>query len=170
MVTIRRAVPEDAPGIARVHDTALRRQGRDHYDEDELDAMAPAGRDPGAVDGAVLDRADRYVAVAEANGDVVGVAGVHLEAGALLGVFVSPDATGEGIGAALLDAVESEARAAGLDVLTIRSALNAVGFYEACGFERTDGPGAESVGGPLGPYDDDVDIPAVALQKRLSTD
>jgi len=179
MVTVRPATPADAPGVARVHDTALRTQGADRYSAAELDAMAPPDRDPGSVDGAILARGERYVAVAvtEADGSVdevsrvVGVGGVHLDDGRLLGVFVHPDRVGEGIGRALFEDIEMRARAAGLDTLTIHSALNAVGFYEAVGFEQVagaDGTAASGAGGPLGPYDTETtDIRARVLRKEL---
>lgn len=180
MVTIRPATPADAPGVARVHDAALRTQGGDHYSEAELDAMAPPDRDPEAVDGAILAREERYVAVAvsepaadadEDGGEVVGVGGVHLEDGRLLGIFVHPDRAGEGIGRALFGDIEARARTAGLDALTIHSALNAVGFYESVGFvqvEGAEGRTGSGVGGPLGPYDTETaDIRAHVLRKEL---
>lgn len=181
MVTVRPATPADAPAIARVHDTALRAQGADRYSEAELDAMAPPDREPRSVDGAILAREERYVAVAEiesevdGNGDdagqVVGVGGVHLEGGQLLGVFVHPSRVGEGVGRALFEEIEAWARAAGLAALTIHSALNAVGFYEAVGFERVeeaDETATSGVGGPLGPYDTETtDIRAHILRKEL---
>jgi GNAT superfamily N-acetyltransferase len=175
MVTVRPATPADAPGVARVHDTALRTQGADRYSEAELDAMAPPDRDPGSVDGAILAREERYVAVAEADGSdggqVVGVGGVHLDDGRLLGVFVHPDRVGEGIGRALFEDIEARAKAAGLDGLTIHSALNAVGFYEAVGFEEVEGASGRAssgAGGPLGPYDTATTyIRARVLRKEL---
>lgn len=168
MVTIREATPADAPAIARVHDTALRRQGEGHYPDDQLDAMAPPDRDPSTVDGSVLDRSDRYVAVAELDETLVGVGGVQLETGQLLGVFVHPDHMGEGVGSALYERLEDRAREAGLEALTIRSALNAVAFYEACGFEPDERPTEGSVGGPLGAYEStESGIDAVELRKEL---
>ncbi len=140
--------------------------------------MAPPDRDPEAVDGAILTREERYVAVAETEagsgsdaGQVVGVGGVHLEDGRLLGIFVHPDRAGEGIGRALFGDIEARARTAGLDALTIHSALNAVGFYEAVGFERVedaDGTAVSGAGGPLGPYDTETtDIRAHVLRTEL---
>jgi putative acetyltransferase len=179
MVTVRPATPADAPGVARVHDTALRTKGANHYSEAELDAMAPPDRDPESVDGAILAREERYVAVAVTGGDgsagdcgrVVGVGGVHLGEGRLLGIFVHPDRVGEGIGRALFEDIEARARAVGLETLTIHSALNAVGFYEAVGFDRVEqasATAASGVGGPLGPYDTErTDIRAHVLRKEL---
>lgn len=136
--------------------------------------MAPPDRNPESVDGTVLAREGRYVAVAEsaANGDrVVGVGGVHLADGRLLGVFVHPDRVGDGIGRALFEDIEERARAAGLDTLTIHSALNAVGFYESVGFEQVEaahGSAGSGVGGPLGPYDTETaNIRARVLRKEL---
>ena len=172
MVTVRPATPADAPGVARVHDAALRTQGADRYSEAELDAMAPPDRDPAAIDGAILAREERYVAVAEADGSdggqVVGVGGVHLDDGRLLGVFVHPDRVGEGIGRGLFEDIEARAKAAGLDGLTIHSALNAVGFYDANGFQRVARTDEGGIGGPLGAYDSDsVDISSVEFRKEL---
>lgn len=168
MVTVREAVPADAPDIARVHDTALRRQGAAHYPDEQLDAMAPPDRDSAAVDGSILTDSERYVAVAEVDDALVGVGGIQLETGSLLGVFVHPDHTGAGVGTALYERLESRAREAGLETLTIRSALNAVAFYEACGFERSEETVAESVGGPLGAYEStEGGIDAVTLRKEL---
>jgi len=152
--------------------------------------MAPPDRDPEAVDGAILAREERYVAVAvtgtggatgadaDADGDghrdrdgVVGAGGVHLEDGRLLGVFVHPDRVGQGVGRALFEDIEVRARAAGLGTLTIHSALNAVGFYEAVGFEAVEGAeerATSGVGGPLGPYDTETtDVRARVLRKAL---
>jgi GNAT superfamily N-acetyltransferase len=165
MVNVRPATPGDAAAVARVHDAALRAEGQDRYSSAELDAMAPSEREAETVDGAILGEPERYVVVAEAP-ELVGVAGVHLESGRLFGVFVDPERTGEGLGRVLFEAVTSRAREAGLDRLTVRSALNAAGFYEACGFE----PAEDAVGpagGPLGPYPEDVDIRAVPLEKEL---
>lgn len=168
MVTIRRATPEDAPAIARVHDSSLWSQGTDQYTEEQLAAMAPRDRDLDSLGRDVLDRDERYVAVAEDEDEVAGVGGVQLTDGRLLGIFVSPDHMGEGVGSALIDHIESRAREEGLSELTIFSALNAVGFYEANSFQRVGRTDEGGIGGPLGGYDSDsVDISSVELRKEL---
>lgn len=168
MVTIRRASPADVPAVARVHDSSLRNRGAEHYTEEQLAAMAPPDRDLDALDAEILDRDGRYVAVAEDEDGVVGVGGVQLTDGRLLGIFVAPDHMGKGVGSALVDHIESRAREEGLSELTIFSALNAVGFYEANGFRRAGRTDEGGVGGPLGAYDSErADISAVELRKEL---
>ena len=168
MVTIRQAIPENVSAVARVHDSSLRSQGTDHYTEEQLAAMAPPERDPDALDAKILNRDDRYVAVAVGEDGLVGVGGVQLSDGRLLGIFVSPDHMGEGVGSALVDDIESRAREEGLSELTVFSALNAGGFYDANGFQRVARTDEGGIGGPLGAYDSDsVDISSVEFRKEL---
>lgn len=169
MVDIRTADPEDAAAMVRVHGTSLREQGAGFYDEDQLERLAPADHGPDALDG-VFGNDDRYAVVAEHDGDVVGFGGVRLDDGSLLGVYVDPGYAGRGIGRMLLDAVEARARNEGLDVLTVFAALNAAGFYEACGFRRVGERDVSGVEGPLGSYgsaSDDSPLPAVEMRKEL---
>lgn len=50
-------------------------------------------------------------------------------------VVVAPDAQGQGVGRALMDAVESVARAEGVDELWLNARCTAYGFYEALEWE-----------------------------------
>ncbi|WP_198408105.1 GNAT family N-acetyltransferase [Natronomonas pharaonis] len=74
--------------------------------------------------------------------------------------FVDPDNTGRGIGRALVEKLEGIARREGVERLTVLASLNAVGFYEALGFEREHKIDA---GAPEDPY-----VPSIKLQKKLT--
>lgn len=52
-------------------------------------------------------------------------------------LFVRANEQQKGIGRMLLDFVEQRAKAIGVSQLTVRASLNAVPFYEKCGFETT---------------------------------
>lgn len=167
MVEVRTATPEDTTEIARVHTVALREQGTDHYDEGQLDALAPTDAGPEDVRDNVLGD-DRYTVVAEADDEVIGFGGVRLDDGSLLGIFVDPEYGGRGVGAAIIDAVEAHAREAGLETLSVFAALNAAGFYEACGFERVGRRDARGREGPIGTYESgDEELPAIEMRKEL---
>ena len=59
--------------------------------------------------------------------------------GHVIGMMVTPEAQGHGIGRALLEAVTAEARAAGLELLTLSVTEGntvALRLYERAGFER----------------------------------
>ncbi|MGZ6016366.1 MAG: GNAT family N-acetyltransferase, partial [Phenylobacterium sp.] len=79
------------------------------------------------------------VMAAEADGATLGFSVVlpRDDGGAELdGLFVEPDAWGRGVGRRLVDAAAKSAREAGAGWLHVIGNPNAVGFYEACGFER----------------------------------
>lgn len=169
MVAIRRAGPGDVPRLAAVHSASLRAEGANEYSEAQLARLAPSGRLE-AFESEVINRDDRVVMVAE-NGDrIVGWGGVRLDAASLLGVYVEPGATGRGIGRTILAAVEAVVVDNGLRSVTVFAALNAVGFYEACGYRRVGDRDARGVTGPFGSYGattDEVPLPVVELRKEL---
>ena len=50
-------------------------------------------------------------------------------------IFVALDRQGQGIGRALMAAIETQAAALGADRLTVRAAVNARGFYQNLGYQ-----------------------------------
>lgn len=145
--------------MARVQTAAMRDGGSEHYTDAQLAHLAPPDPDSEAIPDAEFDRDDRHAVVAERDGEVVGWGSVHLDRGVLAATFVAPDHAGRGIGRAVVDRLEAAAAEAGVETLTVPASLNAVGFYEALGFERR---GEIDAGGPDAPA-----IPAVELAKRL---
>jgi GNAT superfamily N-acetyltransferase len=95
-----------------------------------------------------LRAAGDLVLVAELDGDVAGVAQLHVSpsieydrpAAKLSALVVAERHRGSGIGRALVNAVEGEARARGCGLLFLTTAerrADAHLFYERLGFERT---------------------------------
>ncbi|HUF01898.1 MAG TPA: GNAT family N-acetyltransferase [Gaiellaceae bacterium] len=91
--------------------------------------------------------ADR-VLVAEVDGEVVGLASVHIShsveydepAAKLSAIVVGGNYRGRGIGAALVAAIETEARSRGCSLLSLTTAEHRTGahsFYREVGFEET---------------------------------
>ncbi|HEY2957620.1 MAG TPA: GNAT family N-acetyltransferase [Actinomycetota bacterium] len=107
-VALRRALPSDAAPVAELVDAAYR-----HYVE-------RIGRKPGPMtaDYAQVIR-DHHVTVAERDGAVEGVIVLRVtDEGFLVdNVAVHPSRRGKGLGRALLDHAESEARRAGFDAV-----------------------------------------------------
>ncbi len=88
--------------------------------------------------GAALARS-LLIAVACLDGRVVGAArvvGDGIYTAVLYDLVVSPDAHGEGIGQALVDAIRGQIRAPRLECI---ADPEAVGFYESTGWQRVDG-------------------------------
>jgi len=145
MFTIRRARQEDKEAIWRVHGSAIRGSCAGHYPREVIEVWA--GRLRAEKYAEAIDRYEFFVA--EEGGAVVGFGELGPEAGAIQGLYVSPDVSGRGVGRKLLSTLEERARAHGLKSLRLTSSLNAVPFYERAGFEavgeltETIGPGVE---------------------------
>jgi len=132
-VTIRQAVASDAPAVASL----LAQLG---YPVDEGAAAARIERHRMSASDVLL--------VAEAEGEVAGLAALHVslaveydgDAGKLSAIVVDERRRGHGIGRALVAAVEREARARGCVLLFLTAAerrRDAHEFYRALGFEET---------------------------------
>lgn len=91
-----------------------------------------------------LAQPDGRVVVAELDGVVRGVGNV-VRAGKVHLCYVEPGFLRAGIGAAILGALEAQARAWGLSELSLESSCNARGFYARHGYER-DGAPTEAFG------------------------
>jgi N-acetylglutamate synthase-like GNAT family acetyltransferase len=132
-VDIRDARPDDAAELAEL-------LGQLGY-PGEVDAVGRRLERLGASD------ADRLL-VAEADGRIVGLAGVHVchsleydrDAAKLSALVVDEERRGTGVGRALVAAAEAEARARGCELLFLTTAERRTGahaFYRALGFEET---------------------------------
>lgn len=145
MLNIRRATQEDKEAIWRVHGRAIRGTCASHYSPEVVEIWAGRLRPEKYAE--AIDRYEFFVA--EEDGVVVGFGELGQEAGAIQGLYVSPDVAGRGVGWKLLCVLEERARAYGLRSLQLTSSLNAVPFYERAGFEaveelsETIGPGVE---------------------------
>ena len=78
-------------------------------------------------------RADH--AVATRDGEVVGT-GRLLPAGVIGRMAVAESLRGQGIGAAVLTALEERARERGHEAVELHAQLHAAGFYDRAGYER----------------------------------
>ena len=139
-VTLREATSADAESIADTHAASIRELGPAAYDDRQVRAWlsnVPPERYP-------LEDPDHHVVVAELEGGVE-IAGFGVldydpdgrddltgEVGA---VYVHPDHVREGVGRAILAALESAASDAGLETLVLTASRNAIDFYRRQGYE-----------------------------------
>ncbi|MEA3179582.1 MAG: hypothetical protein QOI59_3105 [Gammaproteobacteria bacterium] len=140
-VAIRRARPADADAIV----TVLRRSITELCVDDHHN-------DPGVLGGWLqnktasnvcvwIDAPGNFMVIAEgATSGVCGVASLSA-AGLILLCYVLPEVQFGGVGRALLEAVEAEARLRGLRELSLESTLSAQAFYSRHGYNpKQDGP------------------------------
>lgn len=158
---IRDASPDDAEAVRRVaeaawHDAHDDIVGADAVGEFLAENYAPADLRERYRDG------DSTTFVATVDEEIVGYAtGVPGDDAYSLGsIYVHPDRQGDGIGSALLERVEREARASIFDTLRLvvmADNEDAVGFYEARGFERAGDH-----------YDEFLDVDGYVYERLLS--
>jgi putative acetyltransferase len=128
---IRRATPSDAPAILSAHVQAIRQTCHTHYNAEQIEAWAGPKK---AQDYANAMARGEAMFVAEMDSQIVGFAAIDRET--IKAVYVLPMAQHRGVGAALLAAVEGEARANGVGNVSLESTVNAVSFYESHGYQR----------------------------------
>ena len=149
-VTIRRAVPADAPDVSRMvkalTDEIIEIVGQEHFDVD-VEATSTLSRE-----WIHLGTYAAYIALEDASGRIIGVATLcesrSLYAQGVIGIiqefYVAPQWRSREVGARLVDACVSHARAAGWTRLELTTPplpefARTVGFYKDNGFEATGG-------------------------------
>ncbi len=129
---IRNAVAADAGAITLVHKLAVEQLCAGHYPPEQIRVWAV----PRGVPPFEQTLAETLVLVYEREGAVAGFGQLDAEAGEITSLFVNPAHAGQGVGTALLTALEDAARRAGLARLRLNSSLNAAAFYESRGYRR----------------------------------
>jgi len=152
---VRPAHESDVDAIVRVHGESIRVLCRERYGEREIAAWI-AFRPPEAYRSAF---ASRELFVAERRGAVIGFGQLDPRRGEIEACYVAPDAVGGGVGAALLQKMEAEARRRGHAVVHLNATLNAEPFYERMGYRRL-GPARHRVA-------DDVNLECVRMKHVL---
>lgn len=155
MIALRPASLEDLTPCWALRTRAVAYACAAHYDADVLAAWLAAP---------LPERVRELVArgggiVAEKAGRMLGYAVLDAANGEVEAVFVEPDAHGRGIGALLMEAIDSAARAAGRERLFLSASLNAVPFYERAGFV--------GVREEMYPHRSGVEIASVFMEKQL---
>ncbi|MGE8461954.1 MAG: N-acetyltransferase family protein [Pseudomonas capeferrum] len=125
---IRLAKPEDAEDISHVVIAALRRSNAADYDAGTILRVEASFSANAILE--LLTR--RLVFVALNEGQVIATA--SLDADVVRSVFVDPEFQGHGVGKQMMEVIENEAIARGLEGLRVPSSVTAEGFYAGLGF------------------------------------
>lgn len=151
MASIRDAKESDVHSIWRVHTESISKICNSHYSASDIETWA-ARQDPEKY--ITFIREDTFIVAQAEVGTILGFGhmalsrsrdvqqkgscssnaadnGITME---IKGLYVSPESSGNGIGKMLLMELERRAKLSGSKALMLASTLNAVGFYERCGF------------------------------------
>ncbi len=154
-IHIRRAEPADADRIAELHRASIQELCGQSYSAEQItgwiEPLVPERYLP------AMDEFDFLVAETDR---VIGFCILNTEISELLAIYFDPGSAGHGYGRELLRFAESLARVRGVTELKLKSTLNAVGFYAACGYTRVrDSVHTGSTG---------LELPCVEMVRNLS--
>ena len=175
--TLRKAVLADVEEIAALIAASVRGLGSSDYSERQVELSI---RSVFGVDTELI--ADSTYFVAQADGSVVGCGGwskrktlygasnyehsrdpeeldPKTDAAKIRAFFIHPDWARKGIGTAILDACENEAREHGFKTAEMMATLPGIKLYAVRGYE-----GDERVGVPVG---ENIEIDCVIMRKTL---
>jgi putative acetyltransferase len=132
-IDIRQAVPTDAPAACRL----LRRSiaegcGPDHVDNPGILDAWLGNKTPENV-ATWLGTPSNYAVVAERDGELLGLA-LLTAAGKVALCYVQPEAVRRGVGRAMLDGLERQARAWDIGKLHLQSPPSSSAFFERQGY------------------------------------
>ena len=136
-LAVRAARFEDVSAILRLIEGAIEHGCREHYSSRQRQAVYL-----GYASQLFADAVGPFqTLVAEIGEQLVAAAQLDVANGALRALYVDAGLQGQGVGRALLAAVEERARAAGCSRLRGAMSRNAVPFYAQAGFVPCSGPG-----------------------------
>lgn len=176
--TIRKAKIDDRPEIAQLIAESVRKLSREDYDEREIELSI---KTVFGVDTQLITDETYFVAESE-DGKIVGCGGWSKrktlygasiysqtrdsselnpdgDAAKIRAFFIHPEWARKGIGKAILEKCESEAKAHGFKSAEMMATLPGVKLYAVCGYQ-----GDEEVKVPVG---ENVDIICVKMRKNL---
>lgn len=150
---LRKANLSDRPAISRLIESSARGLSREDYSDEQIEA---AIRSVFGVDSELI-RDGTYL-VAEAGGNLVGCGGwsrrrtlfggdqysdresaelnPETESARIRAFFIAPEWARRGVGRAILERCEEEARACGFRSLELMATLPGLKFYRALGYEE----------------------------------
>ncbi|BDV34052.1 MULTISPECIES: GNAT family N-acetyltransferase [Methylocystis] len=127
---LRPYLASDAAALAALFRASIEALAAEDYDADQREAWASAADDEAAF---AARLAGALTIVALADGEIAGFA--SLKDNKLFDMlYVRPDYAGQGVGAALADAIEKLAGARGTKTLTVEASDTARDFFAARGY------------------------------------
>lgn len=129
-LALRPFLPADAPVLREIFRDSIEDLTADDYTEAQQEAWASAADDLGVFK---TKLSGQLTLVATLEGSPVGFASLEGKDKIDM-LYVHPAATGQGVGAMLVDALEKLAGARGTDRLTVDASDSARGFFEKRGY------------------------------------
>jgi len=131
-VILRKARKGEGPALALLYHRSVRALAAGCYDSDQIEAWAAT---------TTPERAENWIAtdeviVAVQDSRLAGFASLSHSNQTLALLYVDPDFADQGLGRRLARGIERKARAAGIQKLSLRASVNALGFYHRMGYHE----------------------------------
>jgi putative acetyltransferase len=133
MVSIRRLQPADVSALHALHTLAVRKECAPYLEPAAVEAWL-RGRTAEAYQRAADEEGENFWVAVEKGEMIVGFASWRDDT--LLALFIHPDRQDRGIGRALFERCEVDAKDSGFQILRLNATLNAESYYEQFGFQR----------------------------------
>ena len=135
--SLRRGVPVDARAILEAHRSAVRGTASAYYSQAIIDEWGAVNIAPERITNFErwIERGEEVIVVAVVStGQVIGFGSIVPSNSELRAVYVAAEYGRQGIGRAILQQLDTLAREAGVNELSMEASMNAVPFYTANGF------------------------------------
>jgi putative acetyltransferase len=129
---IRPFKPQDANALAALFHASVREGGLGDYSSEQVSAWSPEMPNPRRYHKQAEGRV--FLVAENDKGEPIGYGDLEPD-GHIDHLYCRPDAIGKGVGAALLEALQSAAKAAGLKVLFVEASEPAKRLFERRGFQ-----------------------------------
>ncbi len=127
---IRLAMLADTKQMAIVHKASIEGLCAASYRAEDIAAWVSV-ISPEIYNSAI---AEKVTLVAEENDQILGLGILNIIGREIDAVYIHPSVKGRGVGKAILAELERLALAEGAEAVTLRSTINALGFYEHYGY------------------------------------
>ena len=155
-VQLRRMSTNNVDEIINVHKKSVYGLCKDFYTEEQMKVWTGMFS---AKIGEGLVNPDNIGIVVIEKSSIVGYGFFNKKDKEVKGIYLIPDVAQKGVGYKILSELESIAKEYGLDELVLNSTLNAVAFYEKCGYTK--------VRNELLQLTDECKLPCVHMTKSL---
>jgi GNAT superfamily N-acetyltransferase len=134
MVQMREMKRSDGEAVIEVHRESIRGLCRTVYSQDQISIWSTRLTRE-MFDAGIADKSNIGI-VATEDDKLIGYGFMNIAEREIKGMYVIPEFSGRGIGRMILSKLEEHAKSNGINTIKLNSTLNAVPFYERCGFKR----------------------------------
>jgi len=157
-VQLRRMLPEDVDEVIDVHRKSIYGLCKEFYTQEQMEIWTSMFNTKIFNEG--IKNSNNIGIVATQDNRIVGYGFFNLEDREIKGMYLIPEVIKKGVGQMILTRLELIAKEHNLDKLVLNSTLNAVVFYEKCGYHK--------IRDEIFELSESCKLPCVYMLKRLA--